>query len=276
MPAFDSLYREKAHLWAAIYANRQTQLGATATLINFGDQENAGKVNATTFTGAKFSATGLSPVWTPSEALSAFDTPFLLVNPDNYQGLAPILTMNGTDEEADTPDAAFWSRAAGAFSVGAWVNLTDATSSAILAKYTVAGDLREWVFWLNAADKLQLILYDENDAVTPNASLDSVADTALTQGIWVFVVATYDGTANASGINLYQNGVLVASTDTDDVNFDSLRDTTALVEFGKANATSFFDGKMAGGALGPFFVQAALTVEQIYNMYSLERLGMGV
>src|SRR3990167_4688107 len=123
MPATDSLYLSKAAQWAPYYAILQQELGATATLLNFGNQREAGVVNAATWTGHKFSATGLSPVWTPNEALSAWDTPFDLRNPANYLGLAPILTFNGTDERATTPDNAFFSRAAGVFSMGAWVNL---------------------------------------------------------------------------------------------------------------------------------------------------------
>jgi hypothetical protein len=54
-------------LWNSLYLNREIQLGATATLVNFGDEKNAGLASATTFTGAKFHSTGLAPVWTPAE-----------------------------------------------------------------------------------------------------------------------------------------------------------------------------------------------------------------
>lgn len=278
LPHFNllELSRDTKALWMAIYNNRQTQLGNTATIVNFGDELNAGLITASTFAGARFHSTGLAPTWAPNEALSAYDTPLDLESPGSWQDLIPTLTLNGTDEEMDSPDAAYWSRALAAFSVGAWVRLTDATSSSILAKYTTTGDLREWVFWLNASDKLQLIIYDEDDATTPNASLDSEADATLSEDTWVFVVATYDGSANASGINLYQDGVLVASTDTDDANFTSARDTTAVVELGMSNGASFFDGRLAGGPCGPFFVQAELTAAQVANLFRVERLAMGV
>jgi len=278
LPHFNlmELNRDTKALWMAIYNNRQTQMGNTATIVNFGDEKNAGLVTASTFSGARFHSSGLAPTWTPNEALSAFDTPFTLGAPSAWQELVPILTLNGTDEEMDSPDAAYWSSTLDAFSIGAWVKATDATSSAIMSKYTTAGDLREWVFWLNASDKLQLILYDEDDATTPNASLDSEADAVLSEDTWVFVVATYDGSANASGINIYQDGALVASTDTDDANFTSGRDTTAVVELGMSNGASFFDGQIAGGPCGPFFVQAELTAEQVANLFRVERLALGV
>mgnify|MGYP001565122223 FL=1 len=257
--------------WASLYEAVFGILGTTGTILPFGDPKH-GQPNATTFSGVG----DTQPVFTWSEAPNAFDTPLNLTLESSFQGIVPTLIFNGIDEEADTPDAAYWSRAAGAFSVGAWVNMTDATASAILSKFTTAGDLREWRFILNAADKLQLILSDENEATTPNATLDTVADAALSQGVWVFVVATYDGTANASGIDLYQNGAVVASTDTDDANFASLRDTTSVVELGDTENANFFDGKMAGGPLGAFFVQVQLTADQVLRLYQVGRRALGV
>ena len=257
--------------WQQYYNVLQTELGNTATILDFGNELTAGLVSAATWTGRTFHASGLSPVWTPNEALSAYDTPF---NLKNWLGAAPILTMNGTDEEADTPDAAYWSTTLDAFSWGAWVNFTDPTSSSILAKYTTAGNLREWSFHTSAADKLQMILYDEDAAA--NEQISTLADAALTAATWYFVVATYDGSANASGIDLYVNGAVVASTDTDEANFVSSRDTAALVTLGIANATNFMDGKFLGGPWSPFVVQTALTAAQVNNIYQGLRLGLGV
>src|SRR3990167_4903337 len=107
MPALDSLYKSKAALWGRCYAIMEQQLGATATLLDFGNQRSAGLVTASTWTGRRFSATGLAPIWTPSEALSAFDVPFDLKLESNFLGLAPLLDFNGSDELATTPDAAY-------------------------------------------------------------------------------------------------------------------------------------------------------------------------
>src|SRR3990167_8132098 len=265
MAVSSAFLREAENAWTGVFANREKQLGTTATLVNFGDSRTAGKLDAATFTGYRFNASGLAPIWTPSVAL---DTLGDLRVPTNWQGYAPVYTFNGTSHRMTTPDAGGWSRALTVASWGAWVNFTDPASSTILAKFTTAGDLREWRLHTTAASKLQLILSDENDAVTPNATLDTLADTAFVAGQWYFVVATYDGTANASGIDLYVNGVVVASTDTDDANFASMRDTTSIVELGAAENAAFFDGKMLGGYHCPFFVQAGLTAEQIFNLYT--------
>ncbi len=268
--ASGSLLKYYQALWAPYYAAVKNILGATGTILPLGDPHH-GQPNATTLT-----TVGEEQVtFTWSEAPSSFDTPLDLRDPSSFQGIVPVLRFNGTDEEADSPDAAYWSRVGGAFSVGAWVNLLDATSSTILAKYTESGDLREWRLHTTSGDDLQMVLSDEDDATTPNATIDSLTDSPVPENVWVFVGATYDGTANASGINLYVDGALAASTDTDDANFSSLRDTTATVELGMGNGASFMDGSIAGGPAGPFFTQVELTADQMLRLYNMGRAALG-
>ena len=266
-------WQENAARHAALYEAVYGLLGTTATILPFADAYH-GTPSAATFTTQRSTATGLNATFTWSSAPSTWTTALNLGSPGSYQGVIPILRFDGAANEADSPDAAYWSRAGGAFSVGAWVNMVDATNSAILSKFTAAGDLREWRFILNASDKLQLILSDEDVALNP--TLDSEADAALSQNTWVFVVATYDGSDAASGINLYQDGAVVASTDTDDIAFVSLRDTTSVVELGDTENANFFDGTMAGGPIGPFFAQAALTADQIARLYNIGRRALAL
>lgn len=259
---------EYPHLWD--YSSLQQELGATATIVNFGDTDNFGALSAATGTGAKFNASGLSPVWTPNAALSTWATP------PGFKHVVPIITFDGTSNNMTTPDATYWTRALAAMSVGAWVNLSSSGANrGILAKYTTAGNLREWIFRLTTSDSPQLILYDEDDAITPNGTIDTYS-AALALNTWYHVVFTYDGTANASGIDAYINGALVASTDTDDPNFASMRNYTSVVELGSFAGDFFWAGKMAGGPCGPFFVQAQLTAAQIANLYRNQRLLLGL
>ena len=146
-----------------------------------------------------------------------------------------------------------------------------------MAKFDSAGENREWRFLLSSGKPL-LELTDEDDAVSPDATIKTLADSAISAGVWSFFMATYDGTADASGINLYVNGVLVASTDADDANFVSMRDKGSTVMLGHSHAspTNFYDGKMAGGPLGPFFVQTELTDDQILRLYELGARALGL
>lgn len=275
----DSLYAAKAALWAPYYHNRQTQLGATVTILNFGDRSNWGLESAATGTGKKFSATGLSPVWTPSEALSAFDTAFDLTQPSNWQGIAPVLTLNGTDEEMDTPDDTYFSRGDGvndsAFSLGLWVYITGTGEMVFLGKW--GASLEEWLVDLNGTTRLlQMILHDDSAALSPNRTTDAAIAALNT---WTQVIITYAGTGGATaanGITIYANGAVAASTANNQALYVAMENSTRLPSFGFANATSYLQGKVAGGPFGPFFGQAELTAAQVANLYQVERLGLGV
>ena len=216
--------------------------------------------------------------FTWSEAPADFDTPLDLTDPASYQGIIPVVRFNKDgvdDEEADSPDAAYWTRALAPMSIGAWIKL-NAVGSAILAKSDAVGNNREWLFEIEGGGALDIILYDEDHA--SNERIRTTADSALATGVWVFVVATYDGSANATGLNLYQDGALVASTDLDEAGFASMRDKGSTVMLAHYNATpaGLFDGWMAGGPLGLFFVQKELSADEALRLYEIGRRSLGL
>lgn len=269
MAELDSLYRRKAAYWPGIY---DSIFGAatTAAVLAFGDQKFGGKVNATTFTTVRGGSTGLEATCTWSEAPSAFDTDFDLTDPANWLGCIPILTFNGTDEEADTPDDTFWTRAQASFTVGAWVRITAATGTpAILAKWTTTTG-REWLFRLSSG-KPQLLLGDESVPIFPSY----LADTALVLNTWHHVVITKSTGSGATAMDdviVYVDGSAVAGTASNEATFVNTENGTGVVSLGKDNdnagaAENFFSGKMLGGPIGPFFNQSALSAPSVKNIY---------
>ena len=262
---------ELQYLWGPLYAAILNVLGSTGTILPFGDPIH-GQPDATTFT----TVGGEQVTFTWSKAPNTFDEALDLNTSASFQGIIPFVDFDGVDEEADSPDAAYWSRVGAVFSVGAWIKPTDATSSVILSKFDAAGNTREWILQLTSGDDLQLILYDES--VSANPTIDSLTDTAISQDVWTHVVATYDGSANASGINLYVDGALAASTDTDDANFVNLEDLGGTVKLAHIDASpaSLFDGSIAGGPCGVFFVQKELTLDEIKTIYNLGRRALQV
>lgn len=280
MPSLDSKIRSRrADSWNAVYNLIQQEAGATTTLLDFASSGHL--LNAATWTGRKFNASGLSPTWTPESALSAWDIPFDLTVESNWLGDAPILTFNGTAEQADTPDAAHWSTA-GAFSVWAWIYLNTAASNVILAKWdeTSAGDaqLREWLLGTDSNGDIGFRIYDESQ----NAEVSRKQETALVIGRWYFVVGTFSGGTDAADVSVAVNGVLTDDADIlDDATFADAEDLATVVSLGYLEGTggsleSFFDGKMLGGPWSPGFALLELTAEQIFNMYEGMRLGLGI
>jgi hypothetical protein len=286
--------------WEPYYSIVKDVPGNASSLVDFGDELNAGDVDATSFTGMRFHANGLAASSTPQPAtsavaLSGWDTPFTLRDLDNWLGLAPVLAFNGSNENADTPAAGtgeFWTPSTrssdSAFSVGAWLNITDtAARRAVIAKWDDSGgsgnEKREWLLAIESDNKAKLHFIDE-DASAPSAP-DRVTDAAVAQGSWIFLVASYDGgggSTMANGITFYVDGASVASTASNASNYVAMDVTAAdptrgVYLVGSTPAMTFpFNGKMLGGPWGPFFVQSELTAEQVADYFQRMRMGVGV
>lgn len=265
---FGNATAEQKLLWTPLYEARLDLLGSTGTIIPLGDtnHENSGRTTCTTV-GEE------AAVFTYSKDVTTWDTPPFFRGP----GRIPILTFDGVDEEADSPDATYWTRELVTMSIGAWVNFTGgANDSEILSKQDSSANAREWRFTITSGSDLHLVLTDEDEA--SNATIDSLTDTSISLTKWVHVAATYDGSADASGINLYVDGALAASTDTDDGNFVSMRNKGGTVNLGFADSppVKLFDGQMAGGPLGPFFAQTELSADAILRDYQLGRAPLDV
>jgi hypothetical protein len=269
--ASGSLLQFYQALWGPIYEAVLDILGSTGVILPIGDPHH-GQPNATTFV----TVGGEQVAFTWSEAPASFDTPLDLTDKASFQGVIPIVTFNGTDEEADTPDAAFWTRddAAGAngFSIGAWFNLADATSSGILGRHA-GGSNREWQFFINGNDKLYLELLDFSADVVANR----IADAVITEGVFHFVVCTYDGAGGAAAadtIILYEDGVVKTSTGTNNGAYVGMEDRAVATRTDPGS--QFFNGKLAGGPLGMFFTHAELTADQVLRLYQFGRKALGL
>ncbi|KKL67619.1 hypothetical protein LCGC14_2133150, partial [marine sediment metagenome] len=212
-----------------LYAQIRDILGPTGTIIPIGDiaQENSARTTVTTLGSQEV-------VFTYSEAVSSFATPPTITGP----GRLPLVAFNGTDEEADTPDAAFWSRndagGANGFSLGLWANVTSTGAArCFMAKYDEASSLREWIFFHNSDHTLRLFLFDES--VDGTGAYRS-SNATITMDALCFFVATYDGTGGgtaANGITLYENGGAIASTTTNQGTYEGMENLAGVVSLGR-------------------------------------------
>lgn len=262
-------------LWAPYYAAVLDVLGPTGTILPLGDPPH-GQPNATTFT-----TKGEEQVtFTWSEAPSAFDTKLDLTDPASFQGIIPLVKFNGTDEDASSPDAAYWTRVGAAFSIGAWVNVASLTANhSLLSKYTLTtgAEQREFRTQITVTNGvLRFRIFDQSLGET---YIGRTAPAVVTDR-WYFLVFTSGGGATAATIKIYKDGA--AADDTDDNNgvFVAQEDTTALVRLGStlgaAARDMLFNGKMAGGPLGPFFTQKQLTADEVTTLYDLGRAALGL
>ena len=95
MSNYGQIPNEAQLIWAPIYEAVYKILGPTAgTIIPLGDT-NHEAANRTTCT-----TTGVEQVvFTYNEAVTSFDKPPITIGPAHI----PLITFNGTDEEADSP-----------------------------------------------------------------------------------------------------------------------------------------------------------------------------
>lgn len=280
MPALDSLWkRNLADLepyWEQVFAI----LGDTATVLPLVGLGDDGAPTAASFKTRRRTSSGLEAVFTWSEPPSAFDTPFDPTDPASWQGIVPMLVFNGSDEEADTPDVAGWSPGSGAadsaFSVGGWfIIINTATTRTIMGKDN-NGVAREWYLVVQTDDTLRLARIDDSAGV--GITIDT--DAAVPAGRLVHLVATSDDSEAPSGMEIYVDGALVATTEGDNGSYVATEDTAALMTFAHRLSSSAisapFIGSVAGGALGPFFTEKELNAAEVKRLYTLGRAALGL
>lgn len=255
-------------------------LGDTGTILPIGDR-HFGASSATTFTTLRRTSSGITATFTWSGAPNGWTTDFEVDDPTCWKGIIPFYDFDGSTDEADTPDADYWSRGDGsadsAFSVGAWIYWEGSGSERILAKTGASEE--EWIFGIESGGYPVLHVHDDDKGVTPKRQ----ADAALSTDTWYFVVITYDGTGGATamtGATVYVNGLAVASTATENASYVAMENGDNVVclahEDAAAGDTSFFTGRIAGGPLGPFYVQAELDADQVARLYAIGRRALGV
>lgn len=270
--------QEQKVLWAPLYERVLNILGSTGLIIPLGDtnHENSGRTTCTTVGDE-------AAVFTYSEAVTAFDTAISSLGPARI----PEIAFNASDEELDSPDAAFWTRddagGANGMSIGFWGNVVDTSVGRdVFTKRddTLDSEAREWDLEITSGDDLRLEIWDES----ANVSCFRTTDATIIMGSMTFFVATYDGAGGASAadtIVLYQNGSVFASTATNDGSYVGMEDLGATVGIGaqtnvSGNFTGNYNGTMAGGPLGPFWTTAELTADEVLRLYQLGRAAMNL
>ncbi|MCH7483226.1 MAG: hypothetical protein IIC95_10860 [Chloroflexi bacterium] len=266
-----SLLKLYQAMWAPYYQAVLSILGPTGVILPIGDPHH-GQPNATTFTTK--GEERLTFTW--SEPPASFDTPLDLTDADSFQGVMPVVVFNGTDEEADSPDAAYWSRVGAAFSLCMWVNLSDVTPVTLLSKWDDAGGTNEWKWQLGSGGVPALRMHDES----ASAELLDIGSTALVSGEWTFFAVTIDGAETLAGVIHYINGALDAEGggSIKDGGYVAMEDLAGTLKLLHEDATpsALGAGRVAGGPLGPCFTQKELTDDEVRALYDLGRAALAL
>jgi hypothetical protein len=138
------------------------------------------------------------------------------------------------------------------FSFGAWVFLPRKdTTGAIFARMDDEHDYRGWDLWVQGNQVGTHVINH-----WPQDALKVVSRDPLPAGRWNHVLVTYDGSAKASGVRIYVNGVAQRKS----VEADSLKQTTRTTvplklgqrhASGRVNGVEIQDLRIYGRALPP-------------------------
>jgi len=168
-------------------------------------------------------------------------------------------TFDGNDDYVDCGDndnLSFGNATTdSAFSISAWVKITDATRFRIVSKLN--GSNAEYAFFTSAADQLYFALYDNTTSVRISRFTSSTLTTY--EGQWIHLAATYNGSGSSSGLKMYLNNTRIDNSTSDVGAYTAMHNTTASFEIGKyltssANGlideVSIFNTELSGGFAG--------------------------
>lgn len=166
-----------------------------------------------------------------------------------HRATEKAILLNGTEGyiSCGTATETAFDATTDAFSVEAYVSSTNVpTGTEILVSRIDIGETNDpgWKLWTDANDYLQFTINDSAGGVLNVRSTTAT----ITDGEWHHVAVTYDGSTNASGVNLYIDGVGVAKTTVTDTLTGTALPASANLMFGAEDnndaPANFFDGKI--------------------------------
>ena len=171
-----------------------------------------------------------------------------------------------TDGVNDTP-----------FSISAWVYVEDVATAngPFVTKSNNSGSQKNEYIFKQQNGEIQFFLYDSDLNAQGNAIRAQATVVSLSNATWHHVVATYDGSADASGIKLYTDGALTASANTEAGTYVRLRNTVTPLTFGATtelgNNNRIFEDRLADICIFDKELSAA-EVTEIFNGNSVKNM----
>ncbi|MBI4340384.1 MAG: hypothetical protein HY680_10615 [Chloroflexi bacterium] len=253
-------------------------LGDTGTILAIGDP-NFGLASE-----PSFSSTGQALTFTWTKPPNKFERKLDLSKPASMQGIVPVLSFNGNDEGAQSPDLDYWSIGNGTtdtpVSIGMWIKPRSSGTHTLLGKWShSANSAKEWVIEIESSGLVQFTAHDFSPG---GYRVATSAPNRISSGSWTFLVFTYDGARGrdalaASETQWYFNGEIDGATTRSTTNgYVAVENGPLTVEFAMESGIRFYQGEIAGGPLGPFFTHKVLAAIEVQNLYQagLKALGL--
>ncbi len=139
--------------------------------------------------------------------------------------------------------------------------MNDATNFIVACKREGAAN-QEYIFRIDISDKLSLLCQDDSESAT----ISTTSDVGITvcENKELFVAATYDGSGSGSGMVLYVNGKVIASTAGSSGAYTAMENEGASLYFGHNGNVTYANGKFVENRL----FNKTLTTTEIKAFYS--------
>jgi len=180
------------------------------------------------------------------------------------------MTFDGVDGWLDLGDEDTFSFGDGStdspFSLSAWIKPDAIANNTILMGKNSGTGTEEYEFRFGSGGSgngLRFRLWDASASKYIQVRLDVTIPT----GSWSHVVATYDGTGTATGIEIYVDGVIPFNTELTQAGYVAMENTAApfsMGTLGGQGGMTFYDGKMDEVSMFDIELSAA-QVFAIYN-----------
>lgn len=165
------------------------------------------------------------------------------------------VTFNGTTQYVNVGDIALFDFEYNLpFSASAWFKTTTANYQVIIAKQDHLTPYAGWGLMVMNTGEISFYLINTPTGV----NLIDTKTTAATwaDGVWHHVVATYDGSTNASGVTIYVDGVSEAVTTVYDTLSATIVNTNPVNIGARNNAGFFFNGSIDEPAIFDYELSA--------------------
>lgn len=232
---------------------------------------------------AASSNSGLCIFRTDTKAIEVSDgTSWLAYNNDGISGWPGSSTysvsLDGTNDYVAVGDYSDYNFGSGgtdsAFSISAWINMTDATDFIVVSKDD--GTNRQYTIRF-VSDKIHFYLMG-------GGYIGRLYNTAITsdQGSWIHVGFTYDGSKSDTGIKIYRNGTRVDDTNYSGGSYAGMSSTTAsfnignqgsIYSSGNIDELAVFGSELSGTDMSNIYNSGTPASLKSYNPISWWSLG---
>jgi len=183
----------------------------------------------------------------------------------SFDGTNDVVVASDQDEYSPTNGSTDT-----AFSISAWVYVGDVSedNGPFVAKSNNTISVRNEYIFKHSNGEVQFFIYDSTLNANGNQIRAQANAATLSDSTWHHVVATYDGSTNASGIKLYTDASQTSATNNETGTYVRLRNSSTPLTFGATedagNANRVFEDRMADVV---FFNKelSSAEVTEIYN-----------